>query len=82
MRRKTVFQDNMIDIKQELKQSIKKTYSSEIGELVTRIEILADLFQELQHTLDDLDKERSVGKFKRNLVDLTLNFRSEQQQKD
>lgn len=44
MKKKEVYETNMMNIKRELKASIKKTYSSGIGELVTRMEILADLF--------------------------------------
>ena len=76
---KRVFESNILDIKKELKQSIKKTYSSGIGELVTRIELLAELFQELDQTLIDLDKERvgkknnkKISKHTQNYLDLTL----------
>lgn len=62
LKQRAVFENSVIDIKKELRQSIKHNYSSQIGELVTRIEILADLFSEMEHTLNDVDQEPSVGK--------------------
>ena len=58
LERKKVYQENIEGIKKELKQSMRKTYGSGIGEIIARIEIIGDLFQELEHTLTDLDKEK------------------------
>jgi len=36
---------------------MKKSYSSEMAEFVISLDILSELFVELEHTLVDIDKE-------------------------
>lgn len=57
-----VHEKNFEEIKQQLKSSIKKTYSQGIGEIVGRIELINELFQEFQATLKDLEDE-DLGNF-------------------
>lgn len=52
-----VYEKNFDVIKKQLKSSIKKTYSQGIGEIVGRIELINELFQEFQATLKDLEGE-------------------------
>jgi hypothetical protein len=53
-----IYKQKMNNIKNELKGSMKKSYSSEFSEYVISIDLLSDLLSEFEHTLVDIDKER------------------------
>lgn len=54
---KKVVEENFDLIKKELKDSIKKTYNLEVGEIMGRVEIINELFHEFEDTLKDLEGE-------------------------
>lgn len=58
---------------------MKKSYSTEMAEFVVSLDILSELFVELEHTLVDIDKEKvsednseNIENSCKNYLDLTL----------
>ena len=47
----------LIDIKDDLKGAMNQKYSSQIGEILSRIEIMGEMLDEYDHTLADLELE-------------------------
>ena len=79
LKRKTLFEGSLSSIKYELKHSIKKSESSGVTQLIDRVETLSDLFQEMENTLQDIEKERigsavtrQIQKNSSNYLELTL----------
>lgn len=83
--RKKIFKKKVDQIKLELKNSMKKSYSSEMAEFVISLDILSELFVELEHTLVDIDKEmvnqantENIESSCKNYLEITLQQLSRQ----
>lgn len=53
---------------------MKKSYSTEMAEFVVSLEILSELFLELEHTLIDIDKEKVSQENSENIENSCKNY--------